>query len=204
MSFNQAGNSFQRNYPIVFNLIIINVIVFFAQNFLPKDLLFSQKIALYPYATTNFKLYQIITYMFAHGGIAHILFNMFNLYFFGTILERAWGSKVFLQFYLLFGIAAGIAHLVITPGAVIGASGAVMGCIGAAAYLFPNTQLITFLPFPIPIKLKYEAIIIAGMDLFGAFNPTGSNIAHWAHLGGLITGIIVAFIFNKINKKTFY
>jgi len=111
--------------------------------------------------------------------------------------------KKFLIFYLVCGLAAGVAHLFLSNSAAVGASGAIMGLLGAYAYLFPNTQLIIF-PIPFPVKAKWAIIGIAAIDLFGGVYPTGSNIAHFAHLGGLVAGLILVIVWNKSNKKTFF
>lgn len=209
MSFNNYGNRFQRTTPIVLNLIIINALVYLVQalfdgnavNFLEQKV--TSKIALFPYQTSYFEPYQLVTHMFAHGGPFHLFFNMFALWMFGTLLERVWGPKRFLVFYLACGLAAGVAHLLLEFSPAVGASGAVMGLFAAFAYLFPNTELIIF-PIPVPIKAKYAVAIMAAFDLFGGVNPTGSNIAHFAHLGGLAMGFMLVLIWNKTNKKTFY
>lgn len=210
MSFNNYGNSFQKSTPIVFNLIIINALVFLAQILLDgqnNTFLFQQritgKIALYPLHSGYFEPYQLVTHMFAHGGFTHILFNMFALWSFGTWLERSWGPKKFLIFYLACGLSAGVAHLLIENSPAVGASGAIMGLFAAFAYLFPNSQLV-FFPIPFPIKAKYAVAIMAAIDLFGGIAPAGSNIAHFAHLGGLAMGFILVIFWNKNNRKTFY
>jgi membrane associated rhomboid family serine protease len=201
----QFGNSMQRTTPVVLNLIIINALVFVAQMVLDKTMDFTNKLALYPYNTGLFEPYQLVTYMFTHdpGNFFHILFNMYALWMFGSVLERVWGPKRFLIFYLACGIAAGVTQMLVGQPA-IGASGAVMGLLGAFAYLFPNTQFY-ILPFPFPIKAKYLVAIYAAIDLFGGLHPGGAdNIAHFAHLGGLVMGFILVIIWNKTNKKTFY
>lgn len=159
--------------------------------------------------------------------IFHILFNMFALWMFGRILENVWGSKRFLFFYLASGIGAAIFHLTIqyfradallsgilandasqveryrgALASAIGASGAIMGLFAAFAYLFPNTELI-FLFIPFPIKAKWMVLIMVGLDLFGGFSNT-DDVAHFAHLGGAITGFIIVFIWNKTNRRTLY
>jgi membrane associated rhomboid family serine protease len=207
--------------PVVKNLIIINVIVWIAQLFYDKQDGFSfaltKKIALWPIGTDEFNPYQIVTHMFAHasysegGSIAfsHILFNMFSLFMFGRILENVWGAKRFLSFYLICGVGAAIAHLAVqyfTNGysPAVGASGAIMGVFVAFAYLFPNTELM-IMPIPVPIKAKWLAIGYIALDLFGGVSPKGSdNIAHFAHLGGALTGLIIVIIWNKTNRKTLY
>jgi membrane associated rhomboid family serine protease len=204
MAFRNYGNGFQKSSPVVLNLIIINALVFVVQ------LLFdggegkiTNLLALYPYDSGYFKPYQLVTHMFTHGGWGHIFFNMFALWSFGSLLERLWGPKKFLTFYLACGLAAAVAHLFLTNNAAIGASGAVMGLLGAYAYLFPNTELLIF-PLPFPVKAKWAIIGIAAIDVFGGVYPTGSQIAHFAHLGGMAMGLILVIIWNKGNKKTFY
>ena len=204
MAFNNYGNRFQRTTPVVLNLIIINALVFFVQMMFdgPEEKI-TRMIALFPFQTEYFKPYQLVTHMFAHGGFFHLLFNMFVLWMFGTMLERVWGPKRFFIFYFACGLAAGVAHLLLEFSPAVGASGAIMGLFAAFAYLFPNTDLIIF-PIPVPIKAKYAVAIMAAIDLFGGVYPAGSNIAHFAHLGGLIMGFILVLIWNKSNKKNFY
>ena len=198
----QYGNAMQRTTPVVLNLIIINALVFVAQMVLDKTMNFTDMIALYPYNSGFFKPYQLVTHMFAHGGFFHILFNMYALWMFGSVLERVWGPKRFLIFYLACGLGAAVAQMFIGQPA-IGASGAVMGLLAAFAYLFPNTEFY-ILPFPFPIKAKYMVAIYAAIDLFGGLHPGASdNIAHFAHLGGLVMGFILVIIWNKTDKKTF-
>ena len=129
---------------------------------------------------------------------------MYALWMFGSVLERIWGAKKFLIFYLVCGLAAGLTQMFfVSGGAAIGASGAIMGLLAAFAYTFPNTQFY-ILPFPFPIKAKYMAAIYAAIDLFGGFSGSTDNVAHFAHLGGLVMGFILVIIWNKTDKKTFY
>lgn len=204
MAFNNFGNSLQRT-PIVLNLLIINVLVFLAQLFLDKSMDLTNMLALFPYGTSQFKPYQLVTHMFAHASFMHILFNMYGLWMFGTILEKTWGPKRFLIFYLLCGLAAGVAQaLLVHDAAAIGASGAVMGLLGAFGFLFPNTEFF-ILPFPFPIKAKYLVAIIAAIDIFSGINPGAKdNIAHFAHLGGLVMGLLLVIIWKITNKKTYH
>ncbi len=204
MAFNNFGNRFQKSSPVVLNLIIINVLVFFVQKlFDGEEGKITSVLALWPYQSEFFKPYQLVSHMFTHGSFPHILFNMFALWSFGSLLEKVWGPKKFLIFYLVCGLAAAVAQLFLSDAPAIGASGAVMGLLGAYAYLFPNTELLIF-PIPFPIKAKWAIAGIAAIDIFGGVYPTGSQIAHFAHLGGLITGLILVIIWNKGNKKTFY
>ncbi len=196
--------------PVVKNLIILNVLVWVAQLVFREQFL-TGYIALWPVDSPFFEPYQIFTHMFAHAvpDPMHILFNMFMLWMFGKTLENVWGPKRFLTFYLICGIGAAAAHLLIqhlTGGYayVVGASGAIFGVFAAFAMLFPNTEMyIMFLP--IPIKAKWVAIGSMAIDLFGGISRTpGDNIAHFAHLGGALTGVIIVLIWNKTNKKTLY
>ncbi len=221
--------------PIVKNLIFINALFFLATEFLFRD--FGDHglqgfLGLWPINHENFRPYQIFTHMFTHAGIGHIFFNMFGLWMFGRVLESVWGSKKFLLFYLVCGIGAAAAHMVVAYfqyenvlGMIemakatgqteileilesgeyyaVGASGAVMGVFVAFAYLFPNTELMLLFP-PIPIKAKWLIIIMIGFDLFGGLGKTSDGVAHWAHLGGAAVGFLLVYIWNKTNKKTFY
>lgn len=205
MAYSNYENRVQRTAPVVLNLIIINALVFIVQNMFdgPNEAV-TRKLALWPYKYPQFEPYQLVTHMFTHGGIAHILFNMLALWSFGSFLERTWGPKRFLIFYLVCGLAAAVAHLLLQNVRAVGASGAIMGLFAAFAYLFPNARLIIF-PLPVPIKAKFAVAIMAGIDLFGGVYPTaGGNIAHFAHLGGLIMGFILAIFWSKKNKKTLY
>lgn len=203
MAYNNYRPS-QKVPPIVLNLIIINVIVFIAQYALDSSLNLTMRFALYPYNSGFFEPYQLVTHMFLHGGFFHILFNMYALWIFGAVLEKIWGPKKFLIFYLVCGLAAGLAQtFLVSGGPAIGASGAIMGLLGAFAYTFPNTQFY-MIPFPFPIKAKYMAAIFAALDLFGGFAGSSDNVAHFAHLGGLAMGLILVIIWNRTDKKTFY
>jgi membrane associated rhomboid family serine protease len=232
MSYNQYGNSFQRTTPVVLNLIIANVIVFIAQYLfggMTPDNKVNDLFALHHYGSDEFRPHQIITHMFMHGGIAHILFNMFGLWMFGTMIERIWGPKRFLIFYLVCGIGAALAQMGsyyfeygiydkmpmslevlnmyqerLRVGCTVGASGAIMGILAAFGYLFPNTEMM-IIPIPFPIKAKWAVLGIIAIDLFsGVAGRAGDNVAHFAHLGGALTGFLIVFFQNRMNKKTFY
>jgi membrane associated rhomboid family serine protease len=235
MSFRGPGNSFQRNSPVVFYLIVANVAVFLAQKLLANYGV-TEYISLHYFTSPAFKPHQIITSFFAHSPslYTHILFNMFCLYTFGTMLERVWGSKKFFTFYMVCGVGASIVVLLSVPYSVelfmkspegiakyannialgiesetfgysaLGASGAIMGVEAAFAYLFPNTELMLMF-IPIPIKAKFVIPGFILLDLLGGFGYTGNdNIGHFAHLGGALVGFILVVYWNKTNKKTFY
>ena len=119
-------------------------------------------------------------------------------------MEKLWGTKKFLIFYFACGFAAGLAQMFLVPvGAAIGASGAVMGMLGAYAFTYPNVQFF-IIPFPFPIKAKYLAMGYAAIDLFGGVAGTGDGVAHFAHLGGLVMGIVLALAWTKKNRNFRY
>lgn len=197
--------------PVVKNLIIINVLVWVAQLMFDREYGLTLKLALWPIDAPFFKPYQVFSHMFTHapGTPFHLLFNMLTLWMFGRILENVWGAKRFLLFYLACGIGAAAAHLgeqYFTHGMspAVGASGAVMGVMVAFAFLFPNTSLyIMFIP--VPIKAKWAIAGLIAIDIFGGITPIpGDSIAHFAHLGGALTGFIIVFIWNKTNRRTLY
>lgn len=200
--------------PVVKYLIVINVLVWIAQLILDRGPGLTPFLALYPLDSPDFGAYQILTHMFAHaayglGGriqLYHILFNMFALWMFGKELENIWGGKRFLAFYMMCGVGAAVLHLLVQHLAggysyAIGASGAVMGIFAAFAFLFPNTPLFFFF-VPIPIKAKWAMLGLMAFDLFGGIAGT-DNVAHFAHLGGAITGIIMVWNWNR-NRSRFY
>ncbi|MEI7735456.1 MAG: rhomboid family intramembrane serine protease [Ferruginibacter sp.] len=212
MAYNY-NRGFQRVTPVVLNLIIINVLVYFAQLMLDSSIELTPKLALFSLDTGLFNPYQLITHMFAHATrdadgsvvIFHILFNMLGLWMFGTNLERIWGTKRFLIFYFACGLTAGIAQMLLVTNSVsIGASGAIMGLLAAYAYYFPDAEFF-FFPIPFPVKAKYFVFIVAAVDLFSGLHPGKlDDVGHYAHLGGLVMGFILVIIWNKTNKKTFY
>ncbi len=199
--------------PVIKNLLIINVAVFFVQILgseiiVSGDMALSQVLikyfALIPigvFSDTTFYPWQLITYQFMHGGFGHIFFNMFALWMFGMEIENMWGAKKFLTFYLLSGVVAGLCHLFISPllGAApaptIGASGAVYAVLIGFALFFPERYI--FLYFLIPIKAKYLIGFLIVFE-FLAINSAHSNIAHLAHLGGALTG----FLFIWFDKSS--
>jgi membrane associated rhomboid family serine protease len=175
----------------------------------------------------QFKPYQIITHMFAHGGFAHILSTCLG---FGC-LERSLrpsGDRKISIFLFGLGIGAAFCHMAVqyfrytqivelansgqveraqalyqALGPALGASGAIMGIFVAFAYLFPNTELIIIF-FPIPMKAKWVVLILIGLDLFGGFGYIHDNVAHWAHLGGALVGFLLVFYWNRTNRRKFY
>jgi len=197
-------NSFFGSFPpVTRNLLIINVIIFIGC-WLIQGL--EYKLALFNIGSGYFNPYQLITYMFTHADFNHLFFNMFALFMFGASVETFWGQKRFLTYYLTTGIGAGIVQLIslycagITlPVPTIGASGSVFGLLLAFGMLFPNTPL--YLMFiPIPIKAKYMVIGYGLIEFwFGVANRSGDNVAHFAHLGGMLFGILLILYWRKRN-----
>ena len=205
-----------RVTPIVKNLIIINIIVYLGQTAFPQlEFYFMGHYPISP----DFKPWQIVTHMFMHGGFTHLLFNMFALFVFGSALERVWGAKRFLTYYLLCGVGAfffyeftlgieiyqqmGTFNPNRDLGWVVGASGSVFGLLLGFGMLFPNTELMLLFP-PIPIKAKYFVIGYGAIELMMAFNNSpGDNVAHFAHLGGMLIGYIMIKKWQK-ERHNFY
>lgn len=141
-------------------------------------------------------IWQLVTYMFLHGNMGHIFFNMLTLWMIGVELERMWGTKYFTKFYFACGIGAGVTQVLLgfIPGAIgsqfyytatIGASGAIYGLLLAFGLYFPTRPFLVFFVFPVPAKVL--VMILGGMSLLLALGG-GGGIAHTAHLGGLVTG----------------
>ena len=167
------------------------------------------------YPTSDyFAPYQIITHMFMHGSISHLFFNMFAVFMFGPPLENLWGAKRFLFFYLFTGFGALILHLFVKYlelhylGAnplpanvpVLGASGAVFGLLVGFGLNFPNTQLMLLFP-PIPIRAKYFVAGYAVIELFLGLGNFNTGIAHFAHLGGALFGLLLILYWRKYGSR---
>jgi len=250
--------------PIVKNLIAINLILWLATEVAPGflgrwglDVSLTDVLGMHYWASEKFNLIQLVTYMFMHGGIGHIFFNMFALFMFGGVLENFWGPKRFLIYYMVTGIGAGIVqqlfwtiefHSVIqnmndavaansgellAPSqqflsryftipdysvfravdimelkrifmnlpVTVGASGSVFGLLLAFGWLFPEVKLM-MLFFPVPIKARIFVIIYGVAELFlGVANFSGDSVAHFAHLGGMIFGVIMILLWKKNRFK---
>ena len=268
--------------PVVKNLLIINVLFFLATEVLrpTMNIDLTDILGLHYFAAQKFEPYQFITYMFMHGGFSHILFNMFALWMFGTVLEQVWGPKKFLLYYVISGIGAALVHYLvfyfeITPvlnsidgflanpdlatlqqfatnhkfnlsrssdeleqafnafqlnyrtlqqdpnsmqamqesvnfvalyrehflnlPVVVGASGAIYGLLLAFGMLFPNSLIYVY--FFIPMKAKWFVIIFGAIELFSGFWDQNSNVAHFAHLGGMIFGFFLIMYWKKKENR---
>ena len=261
---------FARLTPMVKNLLLITVAAYLIPSILGWGRI-NSFLGLWHISSPNFQPYQFFTYMFAHGGFMHLLFNMLGLIFLAPLLEQFWGPKRFLTFYLITGIGAGVFYegvkyaqtnpmknkmeeytanpnpddfavymakyapqhynglydfieyysehpvegkrqsisyveqvydsVINVP--MVGASGAIYGILMAFGMLFPNTQLMLLFP-PIPIKAKYFVLILGGFAIYSQLmNSGGDNVAHLAHLGGMLFAFIMIKIWSK-DKKSFY
>ena len=176
--------------PAIKNIIFINAIVFLMQvlNQSLEQVIF-QNFALIPSEVIfHFKIWQLVTYLFLHGGFWHIFFNMFVLWMFGSELEREWGTKEFLKYYFITGIGAGVFNLLLSNAPTIGASGAVYGVMLAYALRYPDR--LVYIYFLFPVKVKYMMAFLVLVSFFSTFGASGDGIAHAAHLGGIVVGFV--------------
>ncbi len=283
MSYQQyRPNSFNVLPLVVKNLLIINGLFFLATYALSNQIDLADKLGLHYPFSEKFQIYQVITYMFMHGGLMHLVFNMFALWMFGNTLENYWGPKRFLTYYIITGIGAAVCHYTVVyfqvqptldivnvyisnpsgeafqaflnsehfkltsmemlnhyndniptyfnqavaannntealrisvdymqsfktdflnAPVVIGASGSVFGILLAFGMLFPNTMLYVY--FAIPVKAKWFVVIYGAMELFsGIANSATDNVAHFAHLGGMLFGFILILYWKK-KSNHFY
>jgi membrane associated rhomboid family serine protease len=184
-------------------LIIANVAVFVIVAVLSASLrlMLTSTFGLVPSAVLKqLFLWQPVTYMFLHGTIGHIFFNMLALWMFGTELERLWGTPAFIRYYFVTGIAAAVTTIVVSlfpfewaaslfDTTTIGASGAIFGLLLAYGLTFPNRPIYVWFVFPVPAK--YLVMIMGGIALLSAVGDAGGGIAHITHLGGLVAGYLM-------------
>ena len=234
------SSSFSALPEVIKNLLIINGLLFFATISLENyGINLTQIFGLHQFQSSNFMPHQLITHFFMHGSFSHLFFNMFALWMFGKTLEKIWGAKRFLIYYLITAIGAAILHLIVSQYQIlylsnnipeildlakqglynvgnsdslrltqlvntptVGASGAVFGILLAFGMLFPNTLL--YIYFALPIKAKYFVILYGILELYlGLSNNPADNVAHFAHLGGMIFGFFLIKYWQK-NRNTFY
>lgn len=191
---------FPKVTVVVKRLLIINIVVFLTAIIIrPLGVLIYDWFQLDPTTLARaLQLWRLVTYQFLHGGIWHIFFNMIGLYFLGPTLERHWGSRKFLVFYLSCGAAGGVFYLLLVavgflPAmAMVGASGAILGMLAACAILFPHIRLFIF-PLFFPISIRTAAIIFSAMYLFFVLTRSANAGGHAAHLAGMAAGAIYVF-----------
>lgn len=218
---------FLSNLPTaVKNIIIINVLVYLL-TYVKGNFMYENFALFYP-TSPFFHWWQPLTHMFMHGGFWHLFFNMYTLFIFGSVLERIWGMKKFLIFYFVTGLGAAAVHTCVewiqmthwmtqvaqsgslaaqasihamkmTP--TVGASGAIYGLLMGYAVLYPDAIMRLLFP-PVEMKAKWFVLIFAAIELLTGLTGTGTGIAHFAHLGGLIFGYILLAYWKK--KETLY
>jgi membrane associated rhomboid family serine protease len=207
------------------NLLIVNFLAFAATWVLElRGIDLAQLLGLHFFLASDFHFYQFFTYMFLHGGFTHIFFNMFALWMFGSVIERVWGPKKFIFYYIICGIGAGLtqeivqyanfsiqglsAYQYVNAGGIqmttdayinlwttIGASGAVYGILLAFGMIFPNERLF-IIPFPFPIKAKWLIVGYIAIEIFSALGQN-DGVAHMAHLGGMLFGFLLIRYWQK-------
>lgn len=169
-------------------IILLNLGLFILQHFLPAA--YVRLFGLVPaYVLGRGYVWQLVTYMFLHGSLLHIFFNMLFLWMMGSELERYWGGREFTKYYLVTGTGAGVINMLVQPYSevpIIGASGAIFGLIIAFALAFPDRELLLY--FFIRIKAKHFAVLIGLLELISLFALPNAGIARFAHLGGLVVG----------------
>jgi membrane associated rhomboid family serine protease len=185
------------------SIIIINVLAWIMTT-LDKNGIILSYCSLCPGHGMLYRPWTFVTYMFLHGGFAHLFFNMYALYIFGSVLERVWGTKKFLFYYFATGIGAGLIHIgiqVLTNDAAptIGASGAIFGLLLGYAMLYPDSIMGLIFP-PVTMKAKWFVLIYAGIELLLGVSGAQSGVAHFAHLGGLVVGLVLMFYWKKSGK----
>jgi len=204
----QMRMSFPRPTLVVKWLLIINIVVFLLGFLIPQIGAFLfYWFSVWPETLgKSLQIWRLITYQFLHGGLGHIFWNMFILFFFGPMLERLWGSRKFLTFYLVCGAMGGILYPVLAHigwlgvARLVGASGSILGMLAAAAILFPNMRVYVFGVFP--LRMSVLAIILAVMSILSVLRPDVSANAggEAAHLGGMVAGAIYV-ISEKWRRK---
>ncbi|WP_296108313.1 rhomboid family intramembrane serine protease [uncultured Alistipes sp.] len=188
--------------PVVLNLIIINVLVYMATALLPLGKWIFGFGSLFWVGNPLFHTYQFVTYMFLHANFEHIFFNMFALWMFGRTLEYELGSRRFLVYYMVCGIGAALIQMLAAWASgeyyiqLVGASGAVMGLLLAFGVMHPNAMIVLLIP-PIPMKAKWFVIIYGVIELFLGWTGYGGNVAHFAHVGGMLWGFLLLHYWKR-------
>ena len=201
--------------PVTKNLLIINILMYLASFVLLRyGISLNELLGLHFFMASDFRLHQFVTYLFMHGSFEHLFFNMFALWMFGRIVEQVMGQRRFLTFYMVCGIGAGLVqelaqyvhYLTILPEVsyvpaeqlaialnnwnTVGASGAVYGILLAFGMTFPEERMF-IIPIPFPIKAKYFVVGYAVVELLSAMLRSDDQVAHMAHLGGMLFGLLL-------------
>lgn len=176
--------------PGVKHLLIINGLFAFAQTTPLVSPVMDTYLILYPMSSGLFYPWQLVSYMFLHGGFGHLFFNLFALWMFGQQIEHVWGTRRFVSYYLLSGVGAAFIHLLVSGSPVIGASGGVFGILLAYGMMFPNRRILLLIP-PVPIPAKFFVAGYGALELLNGLSASYSGVAHFAHLGGMVAGFLL-------------
>lgn len=183
--------SFRQLPPVVRSLLVVCVALFLGQLVAPQFL--ATWLGLTPALVLRQGwVWQLVTFGFLHGGWFHLLFNLFLLWTLGRELERTWGSRGFLAYYLACGVGAGLLNVALAPQQMVptvGASGSIFGLLTAIAVLHPDA--VFYMYFLIPIRARVMMILLAVIEFVAGASGGGSSAAHWAHLGGMVVGWLI-------------
>jgi len=188
-------------------LLIINISVFILMELLGQKNILFQLFGLVPQSVLQeYKLWQVITYLFLHGSWIHIIFNMFVLWMFGKDLEVDWGKNEFLIYYFVCGIGSGLITVLFninSPVVIVGASGAIYGVLIAFGFAYPNQIVHLYGVFP--LRVKYVVLGLGIFAFFASLSASPSKVSHITHLSGMIIGIIyILLIFKRKNIHLWY
>lgn len=216
------------------NLLIINVLMFIATLVLRQvtgtDL--TSLLGLHFVLADDFHFYQLFTYLFMHGGWTHIILNMFMLWMFGAVVESRWGAKRYLFYYIFCGVGAGLCQELVqyvqflnqgltnyemvnigtsvipvsqylNYWTTVGASGAIYGLLLAFGMMFPNERMF-IIPIPVPIKAKWIIVGSIAVEFFSGIGTNSDGVAHMAHLGGMVFGILLILYWRRQARRTYY
>jgi len=184
-------------------LIIVNVVIFILCALtLPGQALY-EYLALWPFPHTRF--WQLVSYGFLHGGLLHLAFNMIGFWIFGRVVERQWGSIRYLVYYFVCVFGAAVASLYTSymlghTQITVGASGGVLGLVLAFGLMFPDARLVLF-PIPYPVKAKWALVGFVVVSVVLIATDTLPRIAHYAHLGGMVSGWILIQYWRRTSTR---
>ncbi len=195
--------------PVVRILLISNFIMYFAEMTYGNPLI--TQLALWPLSATgisnigisqpHFEVYQLVTYAFLHGGLMHLLLNMYALWLFGSRMENVWGPRNFVIYYLVCVIGAALVQVFVSSMSggyypTIGASGGVFGLLLAFGMTFPKEILVLIFP-PVALQARWFVIIYGAIELWSGVTGTMAGVAHFAHLGGMLFGFLLIIYWRR-------
>jgi membrane associated rhomboid family serine protease len=188
--------------PVARGILFACIAVFLLQQVGSLEL----RYALWPVDSGYFRPWQLLSYGFMHGGFLHLLFNMYALYMFGQDIERLVGPKRFLIYYLVCVVSAALAQLLVQhlmngpPVPTVGASGGIFGLLLAYGLAFPRRKLMLIFP-PIPMPAWVFVTLYGLVELYLGITAPGSNVAHFAHLGGMVGGLVLILYWRAESAR---